>query len=178
MSIMENIKIALDFANREGVSLSQETLETQRELDNPHAKIALVGCFQVGKSSLLNRAFLGEELLLKQGDGRCTTAVMTKVVYGLEKRLTVVYRDAQRSAKVYQGEEVTQELIASLTTVDEPDEMARQEKRTAVAREILYIQIEYPCEALKKYTFYDTPGIDDPNQELIELTTFQFLPET
>ncbi|MDO4571127.1 MAG: dynamin family protein [Planctomycetia bacterium] len=158
--------------------MSQGTQEAQRDLNNPHTKIALVGCFQVGKSTLLNQAFLGEELLLRQGDGRCTTAVMTKVMYGPQKRLTVVYRDMQRAREVFQGDEVTQELIARLTTVDEPDEAERQKKRTEMAQTIQYIQIEYPCEALRRYTFYDTPGIDDPNRELIELTTFQFLPET
>ncbi|MDO5566070.1 MAG: dynamin family protein, partial [Planctomycetia bacterium] len=178
MTFIEKINAVLEIAKKDGMPLSPDTLEAQRELNNPHARIALVGCFQVGKTTLLNRAFLGEELLLKQGDGRCTTAVMTKVIYGTQKRLTVVYRDAQKAADVYQGAEVTADLINQLTTVDEPDEQVRQEKRSEIARTIHYIQLEYPCEALRQYTFYDTPGIDDPNEELIELSTMPFLRET
>ncbi|MDO5565051.1 MAG: dynamin family protein [Planctomycetia bacterium] len=178
MSLIETIETILDFVRQEKIELEPHTVEAQRELSNPHVTIALVGCFQVGKSTILNKAFLGEELLLKQGDGRCTTAVMTKLVYGPEKRLTVVYRDEQRHEEVYNGEAVNSDLIARLTTVDERDETARQAARTEIAKEIKYIQVEYPCEALKQYTFYDTPGIDDPNQELIKLTTLQFLPET
>ena len=170
-----NVNDFIQFVRTEKIPLGEETEKALKELTNPHYTVAVVGPFQVGKSTLLNRVFLGEEILLKEGDGRCTTAVMTKVVYRPEKRLTVFYRDPAKEPRVYSGEAVTPDLIANLTVADDKDEIERQKKRTELAQEIKCLQLEYPCENIKQISFYDTPGIDAPNQELIDLTTIQFL---
>ncbi len=174
----EALERNFDLARSEQISLSDATTNAVAEMQNPRYTVAVAGCFQVGKSTLLNKAFLGEDVLLRQGDGRCTTAVMTKVVYGPEKKLTVFYRDEKREPKVYSADEINDELIAGLTAVDDPDENERQQKRSALANEVKYVQLEYPCDELRQYWFYDTPGVDDPNQELIDLTTLQFLSDS
>jgi len=172
------IDLALKCVNENNISASTNTINSLNALRNPLYTITLVGCFQVGKSTLLNKVFLGEEILLKQGSGLCTTAVMTKLVYGDRKRLTVFFRDENIPSQVYPNEEITEDLLARLTTVDDPDDTERQRKRSELAMSIKCVQLEYPCEPLKQYVFNDTPGVDDPNQELIDLTTLQFLRET
>lgn len=154
------------------VPLSERSLQALSELENPHYTITLTGEFQVGKSTLLNKVMLGTEVLLKEGKGLPTTAIPCKVVYAPEKKLTVVYREASKPEKQYLEPEITEELLQSLTTATNED------ARTALAKEIRYVRLELPVEAIKAYTFFDTPGVDDPNTELIERTTAETLPES
>ena len=177
-SVLEQaIDKALEFAANERIQWSEQALRVWQDRENPKHTVAIVGPFQVGKSTLINKVFLGDTPLLQIGDGRCATAVTTKVVAGSEKKATVFYRDDSQAPRIFQGNEVDDALLAELTVVDETDETLRQEKRVELARSIRYIELELPSTTLGNYAIYDTPGVDDPNQELIDLTTREFLPE-
>ncbi len=165
------------FGTDEGIQWSARALSICQDYENPKHTVAVVGPFQVGKSTLINKVFLGDAPLLQIGDGRCATAVTTKVVAGSEKKATVFYRDDSQAPRVFQGNEVDDALLAELTVVDEANETLRQEKRVELARNIRYIELELPSSKLGNSAIYDTPGVDDPNQELIDLTTREFLPE-
>ena len=168
----EQLDLTLKLAVDEGISLRESTKEALQELTNPHYTITLAGCFQVGKSTLLNKVMLGSDMLLTEGKGLPTTAIPTKLVYGERKCLTIVYRDENIPAQNYYDSEITDELLRSLTTASAENE------RLDLAEKIKYIQLAMPVEALRNYTFFDTPGVDDPNQDLIKRTTATVLPES
>ena len=168
----EQLDLALKLAVDEGISLRECTKDALKELTNPHYTVTLAGCFQVGKSTLLNKVMLGSDTLLTEGQGLPTTAIPTKLVYGERKCLTIVYRDENIPEQNYYDSEITDELLRSLTTASAEDE------RLALAEKIKYIQVSMPIDTLRNYTFFDTPGVDDPNQDLIKRTTATVLPES
>lgn len=168
----EQLDLALKLAVDERISLRECTKDALKELTNPHYTVTLAGCFQVGKSTLLNKVMLGSDTLLTEGQGLPTTAIPTKLVYGERKCLTIVYRDENIPEQNYYDSEITDELLRSLTTASAEDE------RLALAEKIKYIQVSMPIDTLRNYTFFDTPGVDDPNQDLIKRTTATVLPES
>ena len=165
-SIIENVSKAKEL----GIPLRGETQTAIAELENPHYTITFSGEFQVGKSTLLNRVMLGSDVLLTEGKGLATTAIPTKVVYAPTKELTVVFHDESRVPERHFGDEVTPELLRSLTTANGTD------ARIALAKEIRHVILGLPVESLRTYTFFDTPGVNDPDKELIERTTAETLP--
>lgn len=152
------------------VSFCEETEKAIVELENPHYTVTLTGEFQVGKSTLLNKVMLGTDILLTEGVGLPTTAIPCKIVYAPAKELTVVYRDERKAPTRYFGDEVNASLLRSLTTA------AKEEDRLALARDVRYVQLGLPVDELRTYSFFDTPGVNDPNVELIERTTAETLP--
>ena len=82
-----------------GLAVPSEVTDALAAFDNPVYKVGIVGRFQVGKSHLVNEAFLNQSLLLKEGVGLCTTAVTTEVAFGTAPKMTVTYKDG-RPAKV------------------------------------------------------------------------------
>lgn len=167
---VQQIKDKFAEAQRMGVPLGEATVSALKELENPHYVITLSGEFQVGKSTLLNKVMLGADVLLTEGVGLPTTAIPCKIVHAPTKELTVVYRDAAKAPAHYFGEAVTDTLLRSLTTAE------TEEARLELAKEIRHVQLGLPVEALRAYTFFDTPGVNDPNVELIERTTAETLP--
>ena len=73
----EQLDLTLKLAVDEGISLRESTKEALQELTNPHYTVTLAGCFQVGKSTLLNKVMLGSDMLLTEGKGLPTTAIPT-----------------------------------------------------------------------------------------------------
>ncbi len=155
-----------------GIPQSDKTKEALEELEKSHYTVTLTGEFQVGKSTLLNKVFLGSDVLLTEGKGLATTAIPSKIVYAPQKELTVVYCDPARKPDRYFGNAVTSDLLRSLTTA------SGEEARLALARKIRHVVLGIPAEPLRTYSFFDTPGVNDPNTELIERTTAETLPES
>ena len=170
MITLDACKKILSSMQNKGIDLSDSTLSAVEEFDSPHYHISVVGCFQVGKSTLINRTLLCDDSLLTEGEGLATTAVNTKVVYGDKKLVRVVYKDSNKADVVYEENDINPELLRKLSTASGED------ARTALAQSIKYIQIECPCDSLLNYSFIDTPGIDDTNQDLVDLTTIEILP--
>jgi hypothetical protein len=150
------------------------------KLQNATYKIAFVGRFQVGKSTLINRAFIKDAALLTSGEGLPTTAVATELKFGETPRLEVFNWNLT-------GDSIpaSDQLEVSAKVVENPsaDDMARETanddpaSRTELARKLARVVLEWPSESLKRYTLLDTPGIDDPDEVLLANTTYRLLPE-
>lgn len=157
-----------------GAELSQETLNTIRILDRPHYTIGVVGMFQVGKTKFLNEVFLRNNVLL-EGIGICKTAVPTEVRYGATRRMTVFYRDTETAQPLPPGQEwVVDSPVQS--DLEKATTATTDAERLELSRKTENVLLEWDCESLKGYSLIDTPGIDDPNQELLINTTYRIMP--
>jgi GTP-binding protein EngB required for normal cell division len=183
-AIMKSQKIeeVVQFLDSNKLPVSKCLREECANLKAPRYKIGFVGQFQVGKSTLINKVFLRDNLLLKEGIGTCTTAVATELLYGDTKRMevypwkTTVLQDG---VTVISGTDTGEAVVVDNPTVDDiaaATAASRQEDRTALAQNTATVKLCYPLEALKRYTLYDTPGIDDPNIVLLDNTTYRILP--
>lgn len=148
-----------------GVVFPEALKGALREAADPHYKIGVMGRFQAGKTTLVNRVFLRQPLL-KEGEGLCTTAVCTEVTYGPEAKLTLVKDGVTQTFSP-----PTAEAIVAATTA------STEEERLALAESITQLRIETPNENLRRYTILDTPGLDDPNRALLDVTTYRELPQ-
>lgn len=160
------IQNALELAARNGFAVPENLRKEISDLENPRYRIAVVGKYQVGKSTLINRVFLKNNPILLEGFGLATTSICTEVGYG-EKRRLEVYD--------FEGK-----LIHS---VDDPveDDVRKNtvgEDRQALSKNVSIVRIAEPNENLKSYTFIDTPGIDDPEPELLINTTYRIVPNS
>ena len=151
-----------------GLAVPSEVTDALATFDNPVYKVGIVGRFQVGKSHLVNEVFLNQSLLLKEGEGLCTTAVTTELAFGTMPKLTVTYKDG-RDPKVIQNPHA-EDIRAATSSTD-------ADARAKIVAETESVRLEWPCEALRNFTVFDTAGIDDPNPELLRLTTYRTIPQ-
>ena len=148
-----------------GIEPDNGVMEAFREIRTPHYKVAFIGKFQVGKSHIINKVFLNDENLLAEGVGLCKTAVTVEIKHGSGKQFS--YCNGE------QIEVVTNpgsEIIAKTTAATDDDE------RVELFNNIDNAVLTYPNELLQNVSVYDTPGIDDPNEELLRETTYKLLP--
>jgi ribosome biogenesis GTPase A len=193
MSASKNaILSAVQLMRDNRLPISRDTETAIASLENPVYKVGFVGQFQVGKSTLINRVFLRDDVLLKEGIGTCTTAVATEVAFGLEKRMEV-YPWAKSSADLSAtvGDDLVSGTVDAVTGAGVPvvtpdpttDDIAKVTTspnlatRMQLAQSTARVKLIWPSECLKRYTLLDTPGIDDPNTILLDNTTYRILPE-
>ncbi|GBC63659.1 hypothetical protein DENIS_4657 [Desulfonema ishimotonii] len=135
-------------------------------------KIAVVGEFKTGKSTLINRIFLKEEVLFT--DILEATAIPTEISYCPERRLEIVpyAKDAPGSrGPAVIAPVADSEAIRACTSADTPEERAR------LARETERVRLGWPAPNLEGLTLFDTPGINSINAAVIA-TTWRILPES
>ena len=116
-------------------------------------RVAVIGEFKRGKSSLIN-ALVGSSIL--PTDILPMTAVITHLVYGEEKRIDIHFKDGR-----------VQE-----STVDQLFEFATKydEQRESMARSVEEIIVHYPSVYCKNHIeILDTPGMND-NEEMTRVT--------
>lgn len=148
-----------------GVEPNGSVIEALKEVGNPCYKIAFVGKFQVGKSHILNKVFLNDENLLAEGVGLCKTAVTVEINHGSETQFS--YCNGEQIDIVTNP---SNEIISKITAATEDEE------RVQLFNSIDNAILTYPNEILQNVSVYDTPGIDDPNEELLRETTYKLLP--
>jgi len=153
-----------------GITIPDDVERSLEEFDNPVYKIGVVGRFQTGKSHLINEVFLNRSLLLEEGAGAgiCTTAITTEISYGEIPQLIVNYKNGEPT-RIIQNPCADDVRVATSSTT--PD------VRRKIVAEVESVRIEWPCESLKKFSVYDTAGIDDPDPELLQMTTYKTIPE-
>ncbi|HIU34739.1 MAG TPA: dynamin family protein [Candidatus Pullichristensenella excrementigallinarum] len=136
---------------------SEKTLErierAQALITGKHYRVAVIGEFKRGKSSLLN-ALLGAEVL--PTDILPTTAVINRIVYGDQRRVVLHYHDGRN-------------LVCGIDQLREYATKLDAEKE-ARAREIREIEVSYPSIFTENHIeLIDTPGLND-NDAMSEVT--------
>ena len=166
MSKKDVINSGIQLARKYGFTVPPALDKEIADLANPLYRVAVVGRYQVGKSTLINRVFLRNNPILTEGNGLATTAAGTETSWG-----------PSRSMKVYDWDN------NCIKTIDDPtaDDVREWTVGAAGAREALIdkvgkVCITEPNDGLKSYTILDTPGIDDPDVNLLIKTTYNIIP--
>lgn len=133
-------------------------------------KIAVVGEFKTGKSTLINRVFLKDDLLFT--DILEATAVPTEVCFGTQKYLEIIpYTPDYSEGQPVRISHPTAEDIQAHTSADTPEKRARLARQTARAR------LCRDSKNLSGLIVFDTPGINSLNEAVIA-TTYRIIPES
>ena len=156
----------------------------QKRLAREKYKVAVIGQFKVGKSTLINKVFLRDNVLFT--DLTEATAFPTEIEFGRPARLEVFpstyagLPSAQKtdsSAPLPAGEgsphvieEPNPEQIKAHTSAD------GDEARAQMARQTSRVRLLWPADSLKGLTVVDTPGINTPN-EAVASTTYRVIPD-
>ncbi len=203
--MMERLQQAVDLIRKVGYDTIAERLAREKQaLSAESYRIAVVGEFKTGKSTLINRVFLKEDLLFT--DIMEATAVVTEIQYGSEKRLEVIPY-ATRAAdpsdsfeadsfeadsfeeKTASGSRVSSQLTWRIgegepIRIDNPSpEQIRShtsaetaEGRTRLAQNTARVRLVWPADGLDGLTLFDTPGINTLNAAVIA-ATYRIIPE-
>lgn len=119
--------------------------ETSDQIVSQIYRVAVIGEFKKGKSSLIN-ALLGTEVL--PTDILPMTAAINRVIYGDKKRITVHYKNGEAE------ERTVEELLDFGTKYDA--------RREGVAKTVREIVVHYPSVFCKNHIeLIDTPGLND-----------------
>lgn len=141
----------------DGDKIADELDIVAEQLSTKKYRVAIIGEFKRGKSSLVN-CILGTELL--PTDILPTTAVVNRIIYGTESKIEINYKDGRTEVKS------VKELSDYATKLDKEKE--------AVAAGIREIVISYPsvfCQ--NNIELLDTPGLND--DEFMDKTTMDVL---
>jgi ribosome biogenesis GTPase A len=151
-------------------------------------KIAVVGEFKAGKSTLINLIFLKDDTLFT--DIMEATAVPTKIDYNPNKRLQIIPYDK----KSYKAQNPFEENITdgfetpesegkpieiinpSTADIKEHTSSDSPEGRTLLARKTARVNLYWPAVNVKGLSLFDTPGINSVNEAVIA-TTYRIIPE-
>ena len=139
------------------LSLKTSIHEIQQAANSLNAgtyRLMVMGDMKRGKSTLLN-ALIGENLL--PSDVNPCTALLTTLRYGPEKRVTLYFKDAERTP-----ETISLETFKRDYTID-PAESKRLETQNEEAfPHISRVVVEYPLPLLQQgIELIDTPGLND-----------------
>ena len=158
-------------AEKAGFNIPERLSEEIAQLDNPKYRVAVVGKYQVGKSALINHLFFGSRPILLEGAGLCTTAIPTEVEYGSASRMEVWHWSNGANSSQTLAETVDNPTIEDLKRV------TVGEDRKALVQQVSRVKLTAANESLRGYTVLDTPGIDDPDVDLLINTTYRLIPE-
>ena len=136
-----------------GNDCARQIRETVERIRTRLYRVAVIGEFKRGKSSLIN-AIIGAEVL--PTDVLPMTAAVTRVTYGDHRRILIRYKDGSSE------ERTVEELLDFATKYD-----AEKEKTAATIREI---EVTHPSVFCKNHIdILDTPGLND-NESMTEVT--------
>lgn len=135
-------------------SISQELINLADQLASRVYRVAVIGEFKRGKSSLVN-CILGTEIL--PTDILPTTAVVNRIVYGTDQKIEICYKNG----------------TIKDTSVEELAEYATK-KNEMNAAQIWEIVVHYPAVFCQNnIELLDTPGLND--DEFMDKTTLDVL---
>lgn len=137
----------------EGEKYIPEIRNTMSQLSSRLYRVAVIGEFKRGKSSLVN-AIIGSEVL--PTDILPMTATITRVTYGNQRKILIQYKDGHTE------EQTVEQLLDYATKYD-----AQKEKIASSIREIV---VYYPSVFCQNHIdILDTPGLND-NEPMTEVT--------
>lgn len=137
----------------QGKSACAEIRADAERISSHLYRVAVIGEFKRGKSSLIN-ALIGASVL--PTDVIPLTAAITRLTYGTKQVIIVRYKDG------HSEEKTLDELIDYATKYD------RQREKTAES--VREIEVKYPSVLCKNHVeILDTPGLND-NESMSEVT--------
>ena len=137
----------------EGKAVSSEVRADAEEISSHLYRVAVIGEFKRGKSSLIN-ALIGASVL--PTDVIPLTAAITRLTYGTKQMIIVSYKDG------HSEEKTLDELIDYATKYDQ--------EREKTAESVREIEVKYPSVLCKNHIeILDTPGLND-NESMSEVT--------
>ncbi|QTA78373.1 Dynamin domain-containing protein [Desulfonema limicola] len=167
-SIEYRFNIIIKLMNQAGYTGVARVLEKElNSLKSETYKIAVAGEYKTGKSTLINRIFLKEDILFT--DIMEATALAAEINYGTQKRLEIIYCDKEKQPVVIK--QPCLEDIRLYTSAQTPEARAFIAENTARAR------LFWPANNLDGLTVFDTPGINSINSAVIS-ATYCIIPES
>lgn len=137
----------------EGKSYIPEIRNALSQLSSRLYRVAVIGEFKRGKSSLIN-AIIGAEVL--PTDILPMTATITRVTYGNKRKILIQYKDGRSE------EQTVEQLLDYATKFDE--------EKAKIASTIQEIVVYYPSVFCQNHIdILDTPGLND-NDQMTEVT--------
>lgn len=137
----------------EGKSCGEQIRETADRIVSQLYRVAVIGEFKRGKSSLIN-AIIGADVL--PTDILPMTAAITRVTYGEKRQIIIRYKDGKSE------ERTVEELVDFATKADA--------QKALKAESIREIEVRYPSVFCKNHIdILDTPGLND-NAAMTEVT--------
>lgn len=158
--VFKNVLAALKTARKELQNNKLISDENRKELNdiisNADAPITLLimGEFSTGKSTFIN-ASVGKEIAAV--GALPTTAVITKLCYGEEDKITIYFKDGK--SKVYGQDEFAQ--ITSETD---------DSKYKKIRKNIKYVERAMPMDILQYISIIDSPGLNALNETHADIT--------
>jgi ribosome biogenesis GTPase A len=146
-NLYESLRTAERIAAKypEGAAERDTLHRIAEEISSQVYRVAVIGEFKRGKSSLVN-ALLGVEIL--PTDVLPATAAVTRIIYGTESRITVRFRDGHSEVRTIE------ELNAYSTKYTA--------ENSKIASEVEEVVVEYPSVFCRNHLeLLDTPGLND-----------------
>ena len=164
--------------------------QIDRRTKDDVCRIAVVGQFKAGKSTLINKVFLKEDLLFT--DVLEATAVPTEITYAARKRMEIrAYKMVEETVEVTDGDKSTKKTIQTASLDELPPRVIdapkaedvkaatsheTDEGRMALAKSTASVRLQWPAANLKGLIVTDTPGINSLNCAVVT-TTYRVIPE-
>jgi len=182
MDTKEIIETSIATVSAAGLDNRIASFVAEREhLLEPRYRVAFIGQFKTGKSTLINRLILKGDILFT--DIMEATAIPVEISYAETPRLEL-YRYERKPVS---GSETSGDYITGVfldETIDRPSvEQIRQstsgetpEDRAQRASTYSHAKLFWPAPNLRQFTVVDTTGINTPNTA-VATTTYRILPE-
>ena len=144
--------------------IHERSSEVLSRVENDIFRIAVVGEFKRGKSTLIN-ALLGREVL--PADILPCSATLNRVTYGLQPTVKLHFKPDESGAR--REETIPIDALADYVTKLTPDS---EERASAIEEAVVYYPVKY-CR--DKADIIDTPGLND--DAAMTDVTLQVLPK-
>lgn len=159
----DSIKKAIEVSSKAGLKNAiNKFRKLENELQNQEYRVAVIGEFKTGKSTLINSMFIGKEILYVSHLE--ATAIPTEVKYG-ERAVLKVYPRTNNFIEDSNPEifdNPTPEIIKEKTAGESDAE--KQLIISSTSRAELF----YKNENLRGLTVIDTPGINSNTQRIVD----------
>lgn len=187
MNIPEIIKESITEASSLGLENRVRDLSIEEtKLKDPHYRVAFVGQFKTGKSTLINRLILKENILFTDVTEATTIPVEIEYsesphleLYRYEKKTVAVddKKNSKNTLEYISGVALDKDIVNPTTQdIEQNTTRGTSEERAALASEFSHAKLYWPAPNLRRFTVVDTPGVNTPN-EAVATATYRFLPE-
>ncbi len=152
---VDNLSQLLQDVDEKSIKLNIQNFREEIEKDLTY-NVTTLGEFSSGKSSMINKVFIGEDILPTKSTP--TTAILTTIRYGEKKLLKINYKDGSIKEFTDNLAEVLEKSVSTNSNGDDP-------------KGIKEAELFLPSNVFKEGVIVtDTPGLNDPNKAREEIT--------